>query len=257
MVAATEGLDQLVRELVEVHRGTQVKPRGEGDSYFLVFHDAVDSVLCAVALQRALLNNSSLPVRSACHLGAAELRGGDWYGTTVNRCARLRAAAHARQSLVSAEVAADVVERLPEGVSLRSLGRHRLKDLDEPTEVFQVCASGVVDDHPPLVTLAQSHGLQLPRSSFVGRAAECDRVVDLLDSGRIVTVTGTPGIGTTRFATEAAARWWDRHGTPVRVGRDRASPDELVLADAVDGDVDVFGPRRPGDRDSPHPVGLA
>ncbi|MEY2425457.1 MAG: hypothetical protein QOI61_1029 [Actinomycetota bacterium] len=239
MVAATESLDRIARELVERHRGTQVKPRGEADSYFLVFDDALDAVLCAVAFQRAVLNISSLPIRSACHVGAAELRDGDWYGTTVNRCARLRAAAHARQALVSAEVAADVGGRLPEGVSLRSLGRHRLKDLDEPAEVFQVCASGLVEDHPALPTLAQSHGLTLPRSSFVGRSAECDRVVGLLDGGGIVTVTGTPGVGTTRFATEAAARWWERHGTPVRVGRARTAAGELVLVDEADGAVDT------------------
>jgi class 3 adenylate cyclase len=253
MEAATARLDALVGAVVADHRGIQVKPRGEGDSHFLTFEDPVDAVACAVALQRALNDESALALRSGCHVGLAELRDGDWYGTTVNRCARLRAVAHPRQSLVSAEVAAAVATRLPETVSLRSLGRHRLKDLDEPAEVFQLCAPGLRAEHPPLPTLGQSHGLPLPRSSFVGREAECERVVALLQRGGVVAVTGPPGVGTTRFVLEAAARWWECEGKAVRVvtapnSRDqvlasRAAADELVVVlDAGNGLADATLP---------------
>ncbi|HUR77981.1 MAG TPA: hypothetical protein VMZ22_08530 [Acidimicrobiales bacterium] len=238
MTAATEQLDAVVRRLVAEYSGTQVKPRGEGDSHFLVFEDPADAVACAVALQRAMADDLGLPVRSAAHVGAAEFREGDWYGTTVNRCARLRAAAHARQAVASADVAAAVEGRgLPDGVSLRSLGRHRLKDLDEPAEVFQICAPALVPEHPPLATLARTHGLDLPRSSFVGRSAQCEQAVTALAGGGIVTVTGPPGVGTTRFATETAANWWERDGRRVRVVADGGPPDALATARLVPGEL--------------------
>lgn len=244
MVAATERLDAIVTRLVEVHRGTLVKPRGEGDSHFLVFDNPTDAVACAVALQRVVHEETGLPIKSSCHIGPAELRGGDWYGTTVNRCARLRAAAHARQALVSIEVARAVTDFLANGVSLRSLGRHRLKDLDEPTEIFQVCAPGLVDEHPPLPTLAQTHGLDLPRSSFVGRAAECARALAALRAQGVVTVTGPPGVGTTRFALETAAQWWQENGNAIRVDEPRQAPRELLLIHDMVGapQTEVAGP---------------
>ncbi len=246
MVAATARLDAVVRSVVADHGGTQVKPRGEGDSHFLIFDEPTDAVACAVGLQRALADEPSLSLRSGCNVGIADLRDGDWYGTTVNRCARLRAAAHGRQSLVSAEVVSRIATSgrgLPVGITLHSLGRHRLKDLDEPVEVFQVRAGGLVDSHPPLATLNRSSGLPLPRTSLVGRRAELDRVSAALTSGAVVTVTGAPGVGTTRLALEAAAEWWEHDGRPVRLVTDpaswgavasvRAEAGELVVADGA------------------------
>jgi class 3 adenylate cyclase len=241
MAAATERLDGIVRGVVGEYRGVQVKPRGEGDSHFLTFPNPADAIACAVALQRAVADEVTLPLRAACHVGSAEMRNGDWYGTTVNRCARLRAAAHGRQSLVSVEAADAARDTLPDGVSLRSLGRHRFKDLDEPVEVFQVCAAGLVVDHPPLSSLAHSHGLVLPRSSFVGRSAECERVAALLAEGAVVTVTGAPGVGKTRLALEAAAQWSEHGAAPIRVAQPRVSPGELVVVDDAD-DATVTGP---------------
>ena len=253
MALVTERLDAIVAELVGNHAGALVKPRGEGDSYFLVFDDPLDAVFCAVALQRVAAVETGLPIRCACHVGAAELRAGDWYGTTVNRCARLRAVAHAGQSLVSADVAQVAATRgLSGAISLRSLGRHRLKDLDEPAEIFKLCAPGLVEEHTPLATLAQTHGLALPRSTFIGRSDECERALQLLADGAVVTVTGAPGVGTTRFAAEAAARWWERDGRRVRVAADldaapstRTSSGELVLVDGAgvaSGLAELTGP---------------
>lgn len=240
MARLTSELDRIVRALVAEHRGTQVKPRGEGDSYFLVFDDPVGAVGCAVALQRAV-HPLELPFRSACHVGGAEFRNGDWYGTTVNRTARLRAAANGGQALVSAEVA-DVVRAAaaPSEISLRSLGRHRLKDLDEPIEVFQVCATGLTAEHPPLATLAQSHGLPLPGSSFVGRASELDAIVAALREDRLVAVKGAPGMGTTRLALEAAGAWWEADGRPLHPLV--ASDGEVIGARVTDAHEELRGP---------------
>ncbi len=237
MAEATARLDDIVRRLVTEHRGVLVKPRGEGDSHFLTFDDPIDAVTCAVALQRSVANEPTLALRSACNIGEADLRDGDWYGTTVNRCARLRAAAQGRQALVSAEVAAAVGAIA--GVSLHSLGYHRLKDLDEAVEVFQLGAEGLVVDHPPLGTIARTHGLPVPGSSFVGRKADVEHILSVVAEGGVATVVGAPGVGTTRLALEAAAAWWERDGRPVGWSTDPAGWDVVAAARGASGGVVV------------------
>ncbi len=239
MVDATGRLDRLVTTLVEAHRGTLVKPRGEGDSHFLVFDDPVDALTCAGALVVAVADEPVLPVRAALHVGPAEFRDGDWYGTTVNRCARLRAAANPRQILVSADVAAASEARLSGGLGLRSLGRHRLKDLDAPTEVFQLLGPGLVDDHPPPASLVRQHGLRLPPTPLVGRADDLARVLDAVDRVERVTITGAPGVGKSRLALEAAAAWFSTHDGevvvwPVTATGARVGDDDLVVVDDAD-----------------------
>src|SRR5919198_5648446 len=105
--------DQLIESLVQQHQGVVVRPRGEGDSRFAVFARATDAVAAAAAIQRALHEEpwpaeAPLRVRMAVHTGEADLRDGDYYGSAVNRCARLRAIAHGGQTLVSS-VTADLV----------------------------------------------------------------------------------------------------------------------------------------------------
>lgn len=237
MATVTERLDGLVRILAARHRGSLVKPRGEGDSHFLVFADPVDAVACAAALLREVADEPLLAVRAASHVGPADERDGDWYGSTVNRCARLRAAAHARQAVVSAAIAEAVAGRLDPEVTLVSLGRHRLKDLDEPTEVFQVVAPGVVGEHPPLTSLPKEPGLPRPATTLVGREADVEAVVARLAPGRVVTVTGAAGVGKTRVALEAALRWAAENDRPVVRAPDRAPDAALVLVDDADPQV--------------------
>src|ERR671933_2464492 len=97
--------DELVEAIVAQHAGTVIRPRGEGDSRFAVFARATDAVTCAAALQQAFWAEpwstpTPLRVRMALHTGEADLRAGDYYGSAVNRCARLRAVAHGGQTLV-------------------------------------------------------------------------------------------------------------------------------------------------------------
>src|SRR5919202_5738308 len=98
--------DALVEATVAEQGGQVIRPRGEGDSRFAVFARATDALAAAAALQQALYaepwpTSAPLRVRLALHTGEADLRAGDYYGTVVNRCARLRAVAHGGQSLVS------------------------------------------------------------------------------------------------------------------------------------------------------------
>jgi class 3 adenylate cyclase len=125
--------DALVTDCIQQHRGVVIKSRGEGDSFFAVFARATDAVSAACALQRALLAEAwsaetPISLRVALHTGEAQFRGDDYFGVAVNRCARLRAAAHGGQVLLSLATQELVRDHLPEGMSLRDLGEHRLKD---------------------------------------------------------------------------------------------------------------------------------
>src|SRR5919204_4114314 len=143
MRAATVQHDAIVEFLTELHGGQVVRPRGEGDSRFCVFGRATDAVAAAAAVQRALHREvwptpEPLRVRMALHTGEADLRDGDYYGPAVNRCARLRAAGHGGQTLLSAATAGLAGGALPAGVGLRDLGERRLKDLVRPERVYQL-----------------------------------------------------------------------------------------------------------------------
>src|SRR4051812_8826323 len=126
--------DTLVEDAITGYNGVVVRPRGEGDSRFAVFPLAADAVEAATAIQRALydehwLTPTPLRVRIALHTGDADLRAGDYYGSAVNRCARLRSAAHGGQILIS-RTTYSLVRDHPfsaADVELRDLGEHRLK----------------------------------------------------------------------------------------------------------------------------------
>src|ERR671932_2837390 len=164
--AALARHDALVEGIVAEHGGTVVRPRGEGDSRFAVFARATDAVLAAAALQQALAAEpwptpTPLRVRMALHTGEADLRDGDYYGTAVNRCARLRAVAHGGQTVLS-QATYDLVREHPlAGIELRDLGKHRLKDLQQPERIFQLLIAGLPADFPPLATVDR-HPHNLP-----------------------------------------------------------------------------------------------
>jgi class 3 adenylate cyclase len=168
--------DALIEVLAARHGGRVVRPRGEGDSRFCVFARATDAVAAAAAIQRALHDHAwpeatPLRVRMALHTGEADLRGGDYYGSAVNRCARLRAIAHGGQTVLSMAAEELVRDTLPPGVTLKDLGEHRLSDLARPERVFQLVGPGVPVDFPPLRSLdALPQNLPLQVTSFVGRS---------------------------------------------------------------------------------------
>src|SRR5438105_6885034 len=135
--------DALVLAYVRRLNGHVVKSKGEGDSVFAVFRHARDAVAAALVLQCALTaerwaTSTPIRVRMAVHTGQIELRDGDYYGPTVNRCARLRALAKGGQVLVSGVTAQLMQGRMPNGAGLKDLGTHRLKDLSAPERVWQL-----------------------------------------------------------------------------------------------------------------------
>jgi class 3 adenylate cyclase len=153
--------DELIEALVGEHAGVVVRSRGEGDSRFAVFVRASDAAAAAFAVQRALVHEAwptptPLRVRIALHTGEAQLRAGDYYGSAVNRCARLRSLAHGGQVLLSGITAELVRESLPEGCGLRDLGSYYLKDLSAPERIWQLTHFDLPADFLPLASAAAS-----------------------------------------------------------------------------------------------------
>ena len=214
--------DQLLRSVIESAGGYVFKT--VGDSFCAAFSVAVDAMAAAVAAQRALSaelwpQGLELRVRMALHSGSCEERDGDYFGPPVNRVARLQATAHGGQVVMS-RVTADLIrDVLPERVALRDLGEHWLKDLGQPERVFQLDAGGLQSDFPPLDALTNPelhHNLPFRASNFVGRERELADLRNLLNSSRMVTLTGAGGSGKTRLAIQLAAETADGSGDGVR-----------------------------------------
>ncbi len=190
----------------------------EGDSFFAVFPSATEAVAAAVAVQRALAavewpRASAVRVRIGIHTGEAGIAGGSYVGLDVHRAARIMAAAHGGQILISDATRALVQRGLADGIELRDLGEHRLRDLSSSERVFQVVVDGLSSEFPPLRTLdAAPNNLPTQTSPLVGREAELSAIRDYLGSPgvRLVTLTGPGGIGKTRLALQAAADEIDR-----------------------------------------------
>jgi predicted ATPase/class 3 adenylate cyclase len=202
----------LIREEIVRTGGAEVKT--EGDAFFVAFATAPSAVACAIGAQRAIAaepwsGGHSVRVRIGIHTGQPVLADGDYVGLDVHRAARICAAAHGGQVVISDSTRALAAGELPGGVSLRTLGEHRLKDLPEPMRLHQLVIEGLAADYPPLRSLGHGN-LPEPASSFVGREAEIDDLARLTEGPRLVTVTGPGGAGKTRVVIEVARRVQDR-----------------------------------------------
>jgi predicted ATPase/class 3 adenylate cyclase len=214
--------DALFEAAVRDHRGVHIRPRGEGDSRFAVFSSATDAVAAALAIQRAFAIEPwpaprPIQVRIGVHTGEAELREGDYYGSAVNRCARLRGIGHGGQTLLSEATAALSRDDLPADATLDDLGAHRLKDLTRPERVFQLLSPDLPVVHRPLVSLdTRPHNLPIQTTPLIGREEIGATIQALLlrNDVRLVTLTGPGGTGKTRLSLQVAAEILDRfeHG---------------------------------------------
>lgn len=201
--------DEIIREAVEKRDGHVVKTTGDG--LHAAFASAHDAVLAAVDAQRSLeVTDWPLPeplrVRMGLHSGEAAVRDGDYYGTAVNRAARISAIAHGGQIICSRATEELAGDGATVDVVWRDLGDHLLRDLARPEHVFQVHAEGLRAEFPPLRSLDAFPG-NLPSrpTSFVGRDTELGKVATALERSPIVTITGVGGVGKTRLALQVAA----------------------------------------------------
>ena len=187
----------------------------EGDSFFVVFRSALAAVGAAAAAQRGLAaepwpgDAGAVRVRMGLHTGEAMLGGDNYLGLDVHRAARIGAAAHGGQILISDITRGLVAGSLSADLSLRDLGLHRLKDLDQPERLFELAVSGLTQEFPPPRTLETPTNLPGQVTDFIGRKREVQDVVDLLRHSRLLTLTGPGGTGKTRLALQVASdvRW--------------------------------------------------
>jgi predicted ATPase/class 3 adenylate cyclase len=218
MRAAMVRHDALFEQAVAANDGAHIRPRGEGDSRFAVFAGAAEAVAAAAVVLRAFAAEvwpTPFPVRVriGLHTGEAELRDGDYYGSAVNRCARLRGIAHGGQVLLSESTTVLARDDLSVGLSLESAGEHRLKDLSRPERVWQLVVDGLPADFPPLLSLdSHPHNLPIHPTALLGRDETLAEVCGLLSRPdvRLVTLTGPGGTGKTRLSVQVAAELIER-----------------------------------------------
>jgi predicted ATPase/class 3 adenylate cyclase/DNA-binding CsgD family transcriptional regulator len=205
MAAAIARLDDVLSQIVPGHRGVRPVEQGEGDSFVLAFPRAADAVACALDLQRAPL--APIRVRIGVHTGDVQLRDeGNYIGTTINKAARLRDLAHGGQTVLSGAAAELVADSLPPDAWLTELGTHRLRDLPRAERVVQLCHPDVGVEFPPLRVPNDVANGRLPvhLTNFIGRRDELAELQNLLADNRLLTLTGTGGVGKTRLALQLA-----------------------------------------------------
>jgi len=208
--------DSIMHQAVEGAGGHVVKTTGDG--LMAVFSGTGEAVTAASRAQQQMIaapweETGPLKVRIGIHLGEAQPRAGDYFGPAVNRAARVMSAGHGGQVLLSGPVADAVRNRLGDGLSLRDLGEHRLKDLAGPEHLYQLSILGLPDVFPALATLdLRPNNLPTQTSVFLGRRQQLDELRALLDDERtrLVTLSGPGGTGKTRLALEAAVDQIDR-----------------------------------------------
>ncbi|MFL5778212.1 MAG: ATP-binding protein [Chloroflexota bacterium] len=182
----------------------------EGDAVFAVFPEASSAIRAGIAAQRALgaaspTSSGPVRVRMGIHTGEAQLTGDDYLGLSLHQAARISAAGHGGQVLVSAATRALVADNLPTDAVLRDLGEHRLKDLARPERLYQLEAPGLSVTFPSLRTLeARPNNLPIQLTTFIGRD-ELATARRLLGEHRLLTLTGPGGTGKTRLALQLAA----------------------------------------------------
>jgi len=212
---------RLLRAAFQQWKGYEVD--SQGDAFFVAFARASDAVSAAVTIQRALASHGwpegvTVRVRMGLHTGEPQVSSEGYVGLDVHYAARIMKAGHGGQVLLS-QTTRDLLEYdPPEGVSLRNLGEHRLKDVERPGHLFQLDIAGLPAGFPPLQTLdARLNNLPAQSMPLIDREQEMARICQLLRCAdvRLLTLTGTGGVGKTRLGLEIAARLFDEFAEGV------------------------------------------
>ena len=226
---------KILRGAIAASDGVEV--RTEGDSFFAVFPTPDGALQAAVAGQRELAGHAwpggaAVRVRMGLHTGVGVLGSGgaDYVGIDVNRAARIAAAGHGGQVLLSHATRALVEHILPADVILRDLGQHRLKDIDFPEHLHDLLIHGLDSIFPAVKSLdVRPTNLPSQRTSFVGREKEVRVLNELLGKSRLLTLTGPGGTGKTRLALRVAGGSFDRFPDGVFLVDLSATTDPMLV----------------------------
>jgi predicted ATPase/class 3 adenylate cyclase len=202
--------NRILREAFSAHGGIELG--AEGDALFVAFTNAAEAAAAAADAQRALAAHGwpaegSIRVRMGLHSGEPTATADGYVGLDMHRAARVAAAAHGAQVLLS-QTTRDLLPQTLDGLTFRDLGDHRLKDLTGPQRLHQLCINGLRADFPPPRTLeGRVTNLPAQPTPLVGRDRELEAVRTLLltENTRMVTLTGPGGTGKTRLALQVAA----------------------------------------------------
>jgi predicted ATPase/class 3 adenylate cyclase len=203
---------ELLRRAWQDHGGHEMET--EGDSFFVAFADPATAIRAATDAQRNLRNEpwpdgGDVRVRIGIHTGLASPHRDQYVALAVHQAARIVDAAHGAQTLVTADTV-DALE-VADDLSLRSLGRFRVRDFDDPVELFRIDSTAEAgDDRPPRVLPADRHNLLRPLAELIDRETDLDTLVTSVHPGQAVTLVGPGGVGKTRLAVECGLRLLDR-----------------------------------------------
>jgi predicted ATPase/class 3 adenylate cyclase len=246
MKAALARHDSILKRAVESNAGHLIKSVGDG--MLAVFETAGQGLAATLTAQRALAEDAweeikpqAVRVRMGLHTGEAELRDADYFGSTLNRAARIMAAGHGGQVLLSAVTAELVRRELPPEVALVDMGEQHLKGLLLAEHIYQVNAPALAHDFPALNSLSKpNHNLPPQLTSFIGRETELRETQEKLESARLLTLIGPGGTGKTRLALELAATQLDRFRDGVWLVELAPISDPALIVSSV---ASVFGIR--------------
>lgn len=244
MRAALRAHDHVLTAAAGRYGGAVVKHTGDG--LFIAFDSAASATQAAVEAQRGLAAVDwpdvvgSLMVRMALHTAEVSPIGDDYLSPEVNRVARIEAAGHGGQILLSGSTSRLARKALPPGTVLEDLGTHPLRGLSEPENIHQLTVEGLRSNFPPLRTAAAVVG-RLPSfaTEFVGRNDELEDLIDLVlePATRVVSIVAGGGMGKTRVAVEAARRISERTGIVAHFVALESITDESSMTTAVAGSV--------------------
>ena len=235
----------LIRSGLTAHGGREVDTQGDG--LFAVFPSPSACVAAAIDMQEALETHAwpggeHVRVRMGIHTGEASQTANGLIGLDVHRAARVAAIGYGGQILLSETAATLVRDSLPAGTALEDLGVHQLKDLGRPERIFQLQVPDLQAEFPPLRSLgnpALRNNLPAQLSTFIGRARELSEVRALVESSRMVTLTGAGGCGKTRLSLQVAAEMLDGAGDGVWLVELAAVSDPDAVPSAISGALGI------------------
>ena len=233
----------ILQSAMELHKGYVFQIIG--DAFCVTFHTAVDGLKAAVETQRNLQKEdwgeTPIKVRMGLHTGSAELHGTEYRGfLTMAKVQRIMSVAYGGQVLLSNVSAELIHNELPNEIALRDLNEHRLKGLPNPERLWQVVAPELVQDFPPLQSLKDiPNNLPAQLTTFIGREKEIGQIKKRLEEHRLVTLTGSGGVGKTRLSIQVAAELLDQYPHGVWLVELAPITDPSLVAQTVCTALDV------------------
>lgn len=230
---------RLLRQSITNHKGKEIDTAGDG--FFVIFESAKDSVNAAVEAQALIQNNdwgnaNLVSVRMGIHTGETHHTSSGYVGIDVHRAARICAAGHGGQVLLSETTKALIENELPENISLKYLGEHELKDLAFPEKLYQLNIKGLRNDFPALRSKTQLK-TNLPENliKLIGREKEIEYVKDLIanEDVRVLTISGPGGIGKTSLALRSCSELLDSYKDGVFVAFLASIDDQDLVPSAI------------------------